>query len=399
MSIRTFTYDVIVVGAGLSGLMAASAAAEKGASVAVLAEGAGMLELSSGSVDLLAGCENPWAAMAALPAEHPYALVGPEAVRRGLGSFLALLDGTYTERPDQRNQHTATAVGALRTTYLTAPGAPVIEAGKPVWVVGLTGLKEFNPAVVAAGLGGAAHSRVDAGLPGGLHPIQVARLLDEPAHRRNLAQALAAARPAGVEGGIALLPGVLGLNRSKELLAELRAALRMEVGEVPLPAPSLPGLRLAATLGRLLQRRGVELISGVLVTGANHSAGRVTGLVARTPAGPAEFRAGAVVLAAGGLLGRGLVEGADRSLTEPIFGLPVVAPGQPWAQPDLLAPGGHAFVRAGIATDGHLRPAGWENLFLCGRMLAGYDPYAEGCGGGVAIATGTLAGSLAGGAA
>jgi glycerol-3-phosphate dehydrogenase subunit B len=59
---------------------------------------------------------------------------------------------------------------------------------------------------------------------------------------------------------------------------------------------------------------------------------------------------------------------------------------------------GHAFVKAGIRTDETLRPRGWQNLYVCGKLLAGYDPYAEGSGGGVAVATGWRAGMLAGGA-
>lgn len=45
--------DVLVVGAGMAGLMAAVTAAKSGASVSVLSEGAGVISIGSGAVDFL----------------------------------------------------------------------------------------------------------------------------------------------------------------------------------------------------------------------------------------------------------------------------------------------------------------------------------------------------------
>jgi len=134
----------------------------------------------------------------------------------------------------------------------------------------------------------------------------------------------------------------------------------------------------------------VTLCLGTRVTGARLSGGRV----AAVTAGATEFRAGSFVLATGGLLGQGLVV-SHRTVEEPVFGLPVESLGC-WADESLLPRGGHPFVRAGIRTDEALRPAGLANLHVCGRMLAGYDPYVEASGGGVAIASGWRAGLLAG---
>jgi len=46
-------YDVIVIGAGLAGLMAAEAAQRRGARVLVLARGMGSLPLTTGCLDAL----------------------------------------------------------------------------------------------------------------------------------------------------------------------------------------------------------------------------------------------------------------------------------------------------------------------------------------------------------
>ncbi|MDF2626936.1 MAG: anaerobic glycerol-3-phosphate dehydrogenase subunit [Symbiobacteriaceae bacterium] len=402
---RSRTYDVVVIGAGLAGLMAALGARRAGAEVAVVAEGGGALELSSGSVDLLAG---PWDALAE---GHPYRLVGSDGIRDGLDAFLAAASAAglpYMEDAEHRNQAAVTAVGSLRPTYLPAPGAAVVQPGCSVHVVGFQGLREFHPQVVAEGL-----RRAMPGLPvtwgwsdlpdgvTSLHPLQIARQLEEPACRRQLA-----ARLAGQGVGAALfLPAVLGLDQAPAVRAELSAAHGGTVAEVPLLSPSLPGLRLGSALTRHVQRAGADLHLGARAVGAACGQGRIDSITCQTVAGAVAYRAGAFVLATGGLLGRGLDVGArvpglpDAPIYETIFGLPVEVPAGPLAATELLAPGGHGFVRAGIRTDEHLRPPGWSNLHICGKMLAGYDPYAEGSGGGVAIATGWRAGLLAGGVA
>ncbi|HYF94821.1 MAG TPA: anaerobic glycerol-3-phosphate dehydrogenase subunit GlpB [Symbiobacteriaceae bacterium] len=407
---KTQSYDVIVIGAGLAGLMAALAAREQGAEVAVLAEGGGAFELSSGCIDLFGATESPWTAMTGLR-KHPYTLLGAAAVREAVSAFVAAsgrMGLPYSEPADGRNQVTVTAVGNLRTTYLPAPGAAVIRPDpaadpgrRPVAVIGLQGMKEFHPGVVAEGLkralpGTPVTARwvpLPAGTPDDLQPVQLARLLEEPVFRAKLLQAL----PSVPAGTTVLMPAVLGLDGAEAVRADVSAALGAPVGEVPLLSPSLPGLRLATRLYRYVQRRGVELCMGVQAAGAAAEGGRITTVTGQTVGGPVTYRAGAVIVATGGLLGRGL-EVRDRTLCETVFDLPVEQPGGPWADADLLSVRGHAFVRAGVRTDDWLRPEGRANLYICGKLLAGYDPYAEGCGGGVAIASGWRAGGLAGGA-
>lgn len=388
MSSRSLSFDVVVIGGGLAGMMAALGARLRGAEVAVLAEGGGALELSSGCIDL---CNGP---TEQLPAVHPYRMIGADAVREALSAFLDVtrkMELPYVEPSDRRNVQTVTAVGTLRPTYLAAPGAAMVAPGAAIRMVGFRGMKEFHPDVVADGLRravpGVTVTAEWAELPSGTaHPLQVARALEEPAHRTRLAAAL----EHGHES--LLFPAVLGLDGAEGVRSDLSAALGAPVSEVPLLSPSLPGLRLATRLSRHLQRLGVQLCWGAHATHATPD-GTIT---ARAASGAVTYKAGAVVLATGGLLGRGL-EVNDRTLVEPVFGLPVSRPEGAWAGRELLAPAGHAFIRAGIRTDANLRPDGRRNLYVAGKALAGYDPYAEGSGGGVAIATGWRAGTLAGG--
>jgi glycerol-3-phosphate dehydrogenase subunit B len=78
--------DLLVIGAGLSGLTTALAAAEAGLSVRIVAKGLGALHWSAGTIDVLGylpddsiAVANPFASMAKLPERHPYRILGAQA--------------------------------------------------------------------------------------------------------------------------------------------------------------------------------------------------------------------------------------------------------------------------------------------------------------------------------
>jgi glycerol-3-phosphate dehydrogenase subunit B len=80
------SYDVLVIGAGLAGLTAATRLAEGGARVMVLAKGVGATHLAPGTIDVLGYAptdrvvERPGEALGALGPEHPYGRIGAHAV-------------------------------------------------------------------------------------------------------------------------------------------------------------------------------------------------------------------------------------------------------------------------------------------------------------------------------
>ena len=125
---------IVVVGAGLAGLVAGVRLAQGGARVTVVATGAGGLHLSPGTIDVLGYApervDEPAPALERLVAErpgHPYAPLAPEP----LGEALSLVPrGHRGPRPRgrPRAQHApAEAVGAARPTAL-APAA--VAAGR-----------------------------------------------------------------------------------------------------------------------------------------------------------------------------------------------------------------------------------------------------------------------------
>jgi glycerol-3-phosphate dehydrogenase subunit B len=121
----------------------------------------------------------------------------------------------------------------------------------------------------------------------------------------------------------------------------------------------------------------------------------VTAVVSGAAARTYTVRAGALVLATGGIAGGGLVAERDGRLVEPLLGLPVEAPAaDDWLAVDAFEPAGHPLEKAGICTDAELRPVDadgapvFENVRVAGSLLAGQRYIGERCGDGVALASG-----------
>ena len=97
-------------------------------------------------------------------------------------------------------------------------------------------------------------------------------------------------------------------------------------------------------------------------------------------------------------MGGGLQADQNR-ITEPLLQLPVRQPEsrEKWHRPKFFAAGGHALNRAGIETDGNLRPLDstgrpvYDNLFAAGTILAHQDWVRMKCGTGLSVATGYAA--------
>ena len=144
---RELHFDAVVIGAGSAGLTAATRLAEGGARVCVLAKGIGSTHLAPGTVDVLGYApgrvEEPGRALGSLPGDHPYALLGAEAVSEALHWFAERvqagpLPGYRYVGGLERNLLLPTAMGALRPSALVpetmAPGAA--SAAGPVCVLG-----------------------------------------------------------------------------------------------------------------------------------------------------------------------------------------------------------------------------------------------------------------------
>jgi len=411
-------HDVIVVGTGLAGLTAAVRLAEGGARVLVLAKGVGATHLGAGTVDVLGYApervERPAEALAALideRPEHPYALVGAGGVTAAVDWFKARIAAgplgpyQYVGGVDE-NLLLPTAVGVARPSAVvpeTMAGGD-LRAEAAICVVGFRALKDFHPTLAADTLGRqgvsargleldlAPEGRADA------NALAFARAFDDPAFRAEVSGQLL--RRLGVEERAAF-PAMLGHADPHRVWSELEERLGRPVFEVPTLPPSVPGMRVHASLRGELRRNGGRVILNTVVTGAEQSSGRVTEL--RTRVGLREERRGAdwVVLATGGIASGGIELDSRWRARETALDLPVA--GVPEAGEERFRPGyfdDHPMGRAGVAVDAELRPVDargerlYENVLVAGASLAGAEPWREKSGDGLSLSTGYRAAEL-----
>ncbi len=443
-------YDVVVIGGGLAGLVAANTAASRGKEVLLIAAGLGSLHVATGCIDLLGytgsgdkqPVTRPWKALAEVMVRkpvHPYARVGLPLIAESLRWFAGVCQeagypvvGTTAVSADgsmaglgeenlllpEENLWLPTGVGTTRPTYLAPETMISGNLANPgdILILGFEGFRDFYPAYAAENLRASGSFQVfSARIPApgyanarDLSAVDLAAWFDREEFRREIASAVKevlAGLAAKTTTRLARIgfPAVLGLDRALEAKRDLEEQLGLPVFEMPILPPSVPDLRLARTLEKAARAAGVEILLGSPVVSARLEGGRCQSVTVQTPVRDKSYQAGTFILATGAVLGGGILVGMNGP-GEPIFGLPVSHPvsqpaaRQDWSQPQLLAPEGHPFLRFGIEVDEGLHPLGQdgavfcENLLAAGSILAGHDSYAEKSVEGIAIATGYAAG-------
>lgn len=397
--------------------MVALAAAQAGLRVRIVAKGLGAQHWAAGTIDLLGyvngastAVEAPFLAMEALPAEHPYRLVGTTRVAATLRDLQTLLEREglpYGGAPGfARNTLLPSPVGALRPVFL-APAAQLAgdaQSGQPMLLVGVTGLRDVYPHLMAENLNRQGISARAAFVPWEAvselrdrNPVQLAEGLEQPEQARRLADAL---RPLVQRGERIGFPAILGLEAHSRVRADLEADLGVTLFEFPTLPPNVPGIRLYQTLRRLLLRLGVRTETNMEVIGFFAEDGTVQWVETATSARPLRHRARAFVLATGGVLGGGFAGNHTGEIRETVFELPLTVESSrgAWFRPQFFDPQGQPVFHGGVRTDGELRalradgsPA-FANVWAAGSALAGADSILERSMEGLAIATGRAAG-------
>lgn len=423
MTIRS---EVVVIGGGLAGSIAALTAAMTDAEVRLVTAAQSTLAQASGMIDVLGHTYvdgdlaedrlvHPYAGLAGLPASHPYRILGEPAIRSGLETFAAAVGDAYCGGHTDRNGLLATPVGTVKPTarYPRSMAPGLLGRPDDTLLVGFEGIPGVDAPAVADRLSAA-------GVPFAVDGVTLSFPGEFPADAATRRYATALERDDAVsvqDSGATTtrhvladriqphvtrhervgFPAVLGEDDAAAVRRDLAGRLGVSVFELPGLPPSLPGSRLADRLETALATAGVRVVTGNPVVdyeAANH---RVQRVVVDREGQRVGIDARAVVLATGGLVGRGIDSDRD-GVREPVFNCHVPHPSdrQAWYRDDPFDD--HPFARFGVRIDERARPVDgadtpeFENLMAAGGVVGGADVAREQSASGVSLATGAVAG-------
>jgi glycerol-3-phosphate dehydrogenase subunit B len=414
-------YDLIVIGMGLSGLMAAKTAAESGQRVLIVGKGMGSLVLFSNTIDVLglppltepktikmepheqAPDVHPMVRRGEHPVpegqfthgqvsgplgtgmrdslsqwikehlEHPYSKVGLEKIEEALSSFLSLFPPPYSfQTIANMNCLLPTGAGTLRPTYLI-----------PMTMIG----------------GASANEGITLSSPDVLHQdmtaTALARLMEKKSFRENIGWEIKKQLHGESRVGF---PALLGMHDPILVKEDLEEIIGAKVFEIPILPPSIPGMRIFNRFKEWLIQKGVTFLLGYSVSKATLKGKRCERIEVRHPPVITSYSADRYILATGRFIGGGL-KANDEKIFEPIFNLPLSQPPsrEGWFRNSFFSDLPHPIYQSGILIDSSFRPVDereeliLENVRVAGSILAHHHSIDEKSREGIEISTGYTA--------
>jgi glycerol-3-phosphate dehydrogenase subunit B len=306
--------------------------------------------------------------------DHPYALAGAETLAAAVKCFgeLAQKIGLPYVGDLTANQSVRTALGTMQCPALVPAGFQA-EMGTAPLFVGFEGWRDYYPA-----LSGGETITIRLPLserPWDMTPTNLAREFDSASLRTAVIREVKSRMTGATSIGF---PAVIGLEHPEIALSDLRDQLGVPVFEIPTLPPSVTGTRFFTRLRRRLLDQRVRVQIGHPVGRGLVENRRVVGVEVAAAGKPQPFRAGAVILATGGLYGGGLTSDDRGRIWEPIFGLPVqYDPDRThWFRDELLTPLGHPVHCFGVRVNARMQPISeqgepvLDGVYLAGRLLA-----------------------------
>lgn len=413
--------DVLVIGAGLAGLVAGWQAASGGKRVRVISKGRGSLYWHTGCIDIYGRdivntqqhVHSPAQGLPELfnnQPRHPYSQAGMKAITDAIEAIqeLCMQAGYPLHGSLQRNWLLPTALGTVRRTCLapeTMIAGDLTQQGSML-IVGFDQFLDFYPHLIADNLNEQGFKAEYVNLDLDILREQkfvtgrvLAAFFEDEEFRSALAVELEPIikrlNPARIG-----FPAVLGIQPALIVKEDLESKLNCPVFEIPTLPPSIPGMRLHSLLVQAIERKGGRVLDGMQVLSAEIDGGEVQGVWSEAAARPRLHRARRFILATGGVLGGGIRMEPDGRLRETVMNLNL--------QPDsagknqfahrFLSGGGHPIFRRGIRVNEDLRPVDktghvvLKNIYIAGTTMAECDPLQEHSLEGISLVSGYLAG-------
>ena len=400
-------YDVIIIGGGLSGLIAGIKLVKRGFSVAIVSNGQSALHFYSGSLGLLSKIndevvENPIEAIDRLPETHPYRKIGKERIPMLAEEAKMLLSeaGLTFTGSHVKNHYRLTPFGMCEPTWLTLTDYaicmdPSEMGGKHTKIVNFKGYLDFFTGFLEEGLRrhGLECSTAEIDVP------EVTRLIKNSSETRatTIARALTGRnletlaahinRVAG-DADVVLMPAVVGLE-SEQPIRQLREMVIPKLMCVPTLPLSVCGTRSQICLRRYFEKLGGVYFLGDKVVKGFFDSNRMREVETANMEN-LHLRADHFILATGGLFSQGLLSTPD-TVYEPVLGAQVIVKDNrdEWCSRNILD--AQPYMEFGVDTTDDLKikinGETIDNVYAIGSVLGGAMPVKEGSGGGIAIFT------------
>ena len=395
-------FDTIIIGGGLSGLIAGIDLVRKGQKCLIVSSGQSALHFFSGSLELYGTDDEPLKAIAGLDKNHPYSKIGIDKVETLAAKVKPLMAelGLYFKGNADRNHWRLAPLGVMKRAWLTLDEFASFQNAdelpwKKVALLNIDGFLDFHTSYIAAGL---AEKGVECSISSISMP-QIDKLRENPTEMRStniskvltgdMIGTLAARINEKIDGADAvIMPAVVGLTGCSDVV-RLKELVDRPLHFLATLPPSVPGIRMQLMLKRYFQKQGGVYMLGDSVASGRFEEGRLKA-IQTVNHGDTEFEADNFIIASGSFFSKGLVA-SQNEVVEPVFGLDVDASqdrGQ-WYDRNMF--NAQPYMEFGVATDSNFRASRngstVENLYAVGAILSGFNSIKEGCGAGVSILT------------
>lgn len=422
----TLEYDVLVIGAGLSGLVSAWQISKRGLKVGVVSKGWGALYWNTGCIDILGYSFHEKSNRINSPIEylngiygsqsasdHPYLKVGQEKIISAVDAIksLCLNHGYPLEGSLAANVSLTGSIGGFFPTCIVPRTMldGILKPGEKVVIVGFKNYHDFFPKYISDNLrlsGIEAYPLVLSTLTysneRNLTDRHLGQWLRKPDFRSYITTAIKK-DISTITGGSPVkigFPAILGNEPTLDIYTQLREELGMDIFEIPTLPPSLPGIRLSTILVNEIKKSGGQIWIGMKATDADIEGRQVKRILTETASGVLPHQADKYILATGGVLSGGILFPYGQPPREPLLNLPVKINLSKNLHNDQLFSFKPPSFTAGILTNQHFQPVDesgnlvYENVYYVGTGLFGGDYISERSFEGVGLATGFAVGEI-----